>query len=264
VTAAANWPDERARTMSAAFGSPRWLTAFIDFPASEFEAGTRFWLAATGYRLSDSRGEQAEFASLLPTDGDDYLRVQRLGDGPTRLHLDVHVDDPWAVAEQAEAAGAELVDAGQHSYVVLRSPAGIVFCLVTQRLAATPAATSWDGGHDSRVDEVVFDIPADDLAAELAFWKALAGGDWWAVEGSYPFEARPADGWALRLRLQPAAIARTPVGHLHIRTADRAAEVARLVGAGAVVTAVRDGWTVMAGPGGMSLCVLETSGDVSD
>jgi hypothetical protein len=250
--------------MSAAFGSPRWLTAFIDFPASEFEAGTRFWLAATGYDLSASRGEQAEFATLVPAEGHDYLRVQRLGDGPTRLHLDVHVDDPWAVAEQAEAAGAELIDAGQHSYVVLRSPAGIVFCLVTQKLADVPAPAGWAGGHESRIEEVVFDIPAEHVEAELAFWKALAGGQWWAVAGDYPFEARASDGWALRLRLQPAAIARTPVGHLHVRTTDRAAEVARLVEAGAVVSAVRDGWTVLSGPGGMSLCVLETSGDVAD
>lgn len=250
--------------MSAAFGSPRWLTAFIDFPASEFDAGTQFWLAATGYGLSTPRGEQSEFATLVPPDGDDYLRVQRLGDGPTRLHLDVHVDDPWTVAEQAEAAGATLVDSSQHSYVVLRSPAGIVFCLVTQRLAGVPAASGWPGGHDSRVDEVVFDIPGADLAAELAFWKALAGGSWRAVDGDYPFEARSPDAWALRLRLQPAAIAKAPVGHLHLRTADRAAEVARLVAAGAVVTAVRAGWTVLSAPGGMSLCVLETSGDVAD
>jgi hypothetical protein len=249
--------------MSATFGSPRWLTAFIDFPASEFDVGTRFWLAATGYRLSASRGEDAEFATLVPGSGDDYLRVQRLGDGPTRLHLDVHVDDPWAAAERAEGAGAELLDASQHSYVVLRSPAGIVFCLVTQRLADVPAATAWAGGHESRVDEVVFDVPADDLDAELAFWKALAGGAWRSAGGDYPFEARVPDGWALRLRLQPAAIARTPVGHLHVRTADRTAEVARLVEAGAVVTAVRDGWTVMSGPGGMSLCVLELSAATS-
>jgi hypothetical protein len=250
--------------MSAAFGSPRWLTAFIDFPASEFDAGTRFWLAATGYELSAARGEQAEFATLVPAVGDDYLRVQRLGDGPTRLHLDVHVDDPWTVAEQAEAAGATLVDTGQHSYVVLRSPAGIVFCLVTQQLAAVPGPAAWPDGHDSRVDEVVFDIPGDDLEAEVAFWKTLAGGEWRSVDGDYPFEARAADAWAVRLRLQPAAIARSPVGHLHVRTADRAAEVARLVEAGAVVSAVRAGWTVMSAPGGMSLCVLESPGDIAD
>lgn len=250
--------------MSAAFGSPRWLTAFIDFPASEFDAGTQFWLAATGYRLSAPRGEQAEFATLVPPDGDDYLRVQRLGDGPTRLHLDVHVDDPWAVAEEAEAAGAVLVDSTQHSYVVLRSPAGIVFCLVTQQFADVPAAARWPGGHHSRVDEVVFDIPAGDLDAELGFWRTLAGGEWRAVGGDYPFEARAADAWALRLRLQPAAVARAPVGHLHVRTIDRSAEVARLVASGAVVTAVRNGWTVLSAPGGMSLCVLESSSEVAD
>ncbi len=243
--------------MAALFGSPRWLTAFIDFPASDFEAGTQFWLAATGYRLSAPRGQQQEFASLLPPHGDDYLRVQRLGDGPTRLHLDVHVDDPWAVAAQAEAVGAELTNASQHSSLVLRSPAGVVFCLVTGRAGEVPAAADWADGQRSRVDEVVFDIPAPDLEAEVAFWQALAGGQWRSVGGEYPFEGRAAGAWALRLRLQPAVIARAPIGHLHLRTTHRTAEVARLVAAGAEVGAVRDGWTVMSGPGGMSLCVLD-------
>lgn len=250
--------------MPATFGSPRWLTAFIDFPASEFDAGTRFWLSATGYELSAPRGGHAEFATLVPPAGDDYLRVQRLGDGPTRLHLDVAVDEPWAVAEQAEAAGATLLDTGQHSYVVLRSPAGIVFCLVTASVADVPAAVGWPEGHDSRVDEVVFDIPGVDLDEELVFWRELAGGQWRAVDGDYPFQARAADRWALRLRLQPAVIAATPVGHLHIRTADRTAEVARLVAAGAVVNAVRAGWTVLSAPGGMSLCVLDATAEAVD
>jgi hypothetical protein len=139
-----------------------------------------------------------------------------------------------------------------------------VFCLVGAPLAGVPSAAGWPEGHDSRVDEVVFDIPGPDLDAELAFWRKLAGGEWRAVGGDYPFEARSPDGWPLRLRLQPAAIAKAPVGHLHIRTADRAAEVARLVASGAVVIAVRDGWTVMSAPGGMSLCVLERSGEIAD
>ena len=28
---------------------PFWLTVFLDYPAAEFDAGVRFWRAATGY-----------------------------------------------------------------------------------------------------------------------------------------------------------------------------------------------------------------------
>lgn len=83
---------------------PHWLTVFLDYPAVEFDAGTRFWLGVTGYELSPLRGDRDEFASLLPGTGDDYLKVQRLEQGSTRLHLDLHVPDPFAAAETAEGS----------------------------------------------------------------------------------------------------------------------------------------------------------------
>ncbi|HVT71392.1 MAG TPA: hypothetical protein VHF26_26845 [Trebonia sp.] len=57
----------------------RWLTVFLDFPASGFDQGTAFWREVTGSGLSSFRGPGGEFATLLSPDGDPYLRVQRLG-----------------------------------------------------------------------------------------------------------------------------------------------------------------------------------------
>ena len=59
--------------------------------------------------MSPSRGENGEFATLMPPDGDDFLRVQRLADGPSRIHLDLHVDDPSTAAERAVGLGAKVV-----------------------------------------------------------------------------------------------------------------------------------------------------------
>ena len=76
--------------------SYRWLTAFLDFPADSFDAGVAFWQAVTGSGLSAFRGANGEFATLLPPDGDAYLRVQRLAAGDGGCHLDLHLDTATA------------------------------------------------------------------------------------------------------------------------------------------------------------------------
>ena len=72
---------------------------------------------------------------------------------------------------------------------------------------------------------------------------------------------RSADGLAFDLRLQPSQFADVPMGHLHIVTDDRAAEVARLVEAGAVVRAVREHTSVLEPPGGLAVCVVDQERD---
>jgi hypothetical protein len=65
----------------------RWLTVFLDFPAGSFGAGVAFWREVTGSGLSPFRGAAGEFATLLPADGDAYLRVQRIADGPRETEM---------------------------------------------------------------------------------------------------------------------------------------------------------------------------------
>ena len=79
----------------------RWLTVFLDFPAASFGAGVAFWREVTGSGLSPRRGAAGEFATLLPADGDAYLRVQRVAGGSGGHHLDLHVDPALASVEQA-------------------------------------------------------------------------------------------------------------------------------------------------------------------
>jgi hypothetical protein len=240
----------------SALQPPRWLTVFIDFPAVEFAAGVQFWLAATGYSLSASRGDHDEFATLVPPAGDAYLKVQRLGDGLTRLHLDVHVDDPQAFASQAVELGAEIVDGDQPSHVVLRSPAGSIFCAVHALDAAVPPSAVWSGSQHSRVNQICLDVPQDGYQAELVFWQALLGGRWKVRHGE-PLATRMAENGALEFRLQPSMLAREPSGHLHLATDDRAAEVNRLVALGAVKRADRGSWTLLEAVGGMAICVVD-------
>jgi len=234
--------------------APAWLTAFVDFPADLFERGAAFWQAVTGATLSPPRGETGEFATLVPADGDAFLRVQRLGDGPVRVHLDVH-------------------RAGQ-DFAIRRSPGGFVYCEVGEGESVRPAPVAWPGGHTSLVDQVCLDIPADRYDEECAFWAEETG--WEMRSGSRPeFRAlvRPA-GIPLRILLQRLDEPRTsqigsasstdPAGtpglvhaHLDLATSDRAAETRRHLALGATVVGHGPRWTVLCDPVGQRYCITD-------
>ena len=154
---------------------PTWLTAFIDLPPASYDVGVRFWEGVTGYAVSPSRGEQGEFATLVPPEGDAFLRVQRIVDGPAGVHLDVHRP-------------------GQ-PFEVRRSPGGLDYCEVSEPLSRRPPPATWPGGHWSIVDQVCLDIAAPAYERECAFWRDLTGLE---LQDSTYFEefrtlARPAD-----------------------------------------------------------------------
>ena len=236
---------------------PFWLTIFLDLPAERHERGTAFWQAATGYGLSPSRGEQDEFATLVPPDGDAHLKLQRTAADQPGVHLDVHVRDLDEAVAEATAQGAELLARPGHA--LLRSPAGFVFCLVTEPNQRAAPAADW-GTHRSRVDQLTVDIAPDAWGPETAFWSHLTG---WAVRtGSRPEFARldtPAE-LPVRILLQRRGHGGTS-GHLDIATDDRAREIARLEGHGAARLRDGDGWTVLTGPDGSTLCVTDRRPD---
>jgi len=234
---------------------PFWLTVFLDYPPSELEAGVRFWRYGTGYGLSPTRGEANEFATLVPPSGDDYLRVQRLGDGPTGLHLDLHVGDPRTAAAAAVAAGAQLMAESAEGYFVLRSPAGFPFCLVTKPASTVPAPITWPAGHRSRVSQFCLDVPHRLYAAEVRFFQTVVGGEWRELDAPET-AVLPAGSRAVGVRLQPAELATEVTAHLHIATDDLPAEVARLSALGARPRGNRPGKTILEAPGGAALCVV--------
>lgn len=231
------------------------MSAFVDVPGPEFERSVTFWSAVTGYAPSPRRGEDDEFLTLVPPTGDDHLRMQRLGDGPPRIHLDLHVDDPRVAADRAVAIGAsEVADDG---YVTMCSPGGLVFCFVAHPAGDAAPPVRWPDGSRSLVDQVCLDIPRDSFDAEAAFWQELLG--WTTAGSSYPeFERleRP-DGQPLRVLLQRVGGAGPVRAHLDLACSDREREVLRHVGLGARVVADREAWTVMADPVGMTYCLTD-------
>lgn len=237
--------------------TPFWISAFLDFAPDGFEPGVRFWSSVTEYDVSPPRGDDAEFATLLPRDGDAFLRVQRRGAGGDRVHLDLHVADPRAAADRAAGLGATVV--ADHGYVVLLSPGGFTFCFVAHEAATRPRPSTWPGGHSSLVDQVCLDIPASSYERESEFWRDLTG---WeerrsAVSTDFHSLLRP-EGHPLRLLLQRLGEQDGEVrAHLDWATTDRAAETARHVRSGARVLDTREHWTVLADPNGRAYCLTD-------
>ena len=215
---------------------PAWLTAFLDLAADELDPAVAFWQGVTGYELSPPRGEHDEFATLLPPDGEAFLRVQRIGSRRSGVHLDLH--------------------APGHDFEVRTSPGGLPFCLVPGSESVSPAPARWADGNRSMVDQVCIDIPPALWDDECTYWAELTG--WELFQGGRPEfrRLRKPAGQPLNLLLQRLDEGDGPVrAHLDLAADDRAAETRRHEALGATVVAEREGWTVMRPPAGPVYCI---------
>jgi hypothetical protein len=208
--------------------------------------------------VSAPRGDHREFATLVPPEGDDFLRVQRVQDGPGGLHLDLHVADPRASADAAKDLGAsEVADLG---HVLMRSPGGFPFCFVTHPAATRPAELVHDDGTASIVDQVCLDLPAAAHDEECAFWEAVTRQRHVDVASPEFSRLARADGQPLQFLLQLLHETSGRVrGHLDLAADDRAAEVRRHVELGARLEAEHAHWTVLSDPAGAPYCITDRS-----
>lgn len=237
--------------------SPSWVTAFLDLADDDFKAGVVFWAEVTGYGVSAPRGEGGEFATLVPRRGAAFLRVQKLAVGPSRIHLDLHVSDPRAAAEEAVFLGARVVHLSKHGYVVMASPGGFTVCFVSAPAATRPEAATWPGGR-SIVDQVCLDIPPSAYEAETAFWRDLTGWELArsAVATQFSHLRRP-PGQPFRLLLQRLDDERPMAAHLDLAADDRDAETERHLALGARLVRREEHWTVLTDPAGSAYCITD-------
>ncbi|TXS53447.1 VOC family protein [Streptomyces sp. uw30] len=238
--------------------SIRWTYAFIDRPAADFARAHTFWTAVTDTGLSDFRGDQGEFVTLLPGGGaDPCVKAQGVDSGPGGAHLDFAVDDVEEFVASALRHGADL--AAEHDgWAVLRSPAGQLFCAVPwQGESVRPPVV-----RGSRLDQVCVDVPPSAFDAEVAFWGGLLDG-WLSVPGSLPefHVLRPPAGLPVRVLLQRLGEERagrerpTAAAHLDLACADIPGTRARHEELGATFVAQGAHWTVMRDPAGGTYCL---------
>jgi hypothetical protein len=109
-------------------------TVVLDYPDDVHDRARRFWQRAldAGVRRGTANPEYHVLehpAALGP------VLVQNLGDGPSRLHLDIESDDTGAEVARLVAAGAVEV-ARTGDWIVLRDPGGLLFCVVPAEVDA--------------------------------------------------------------------------------------------------------------------------------
>jgi hypothetical protein len=115
----------------------------IDVAPADHENEVAFWSGAAG-RLT--QGERYPEYHWTEIPGQDVaLLVQRLDDGESRVHVDIHTTDVDAEVARLEQLGATRVRQ-VHSWWIMRDPAGLPFCVIpdtTERLT-DDNALRWD------------------------------------------------------------------------------------------------------------------------
>jgi Glyoxalase-like domain len=102
----------------------------IDVPEAGHDRELAFWQGATGQPLARfDRHPEYHGAALH---GQEFaLLIQRLDDGPARVHLDIHTDDLAAEVRRLEQLGAQRVQQ-VHGWQIMRDPAGLLFCVLPE------------------------------------------------------------------------------------------------------------------------------------
>jgi predicted enzyme related to lactoylglutathione lyase len=114
----------------------------IDATADTFAATASFWADAIG-ATAERDDDEPEYAELRGHAGELAVLVQKLGEGtPARVHLDIESDDVEAEAARLTALGAEEVERIR-SWVVMRDPAGLVFCVIRAQPGFDATTTTW-------------------------------------------------------------------------------------------------------------------------
>ena len=122
----------------------RLCAASIDVPRAFYDADTAFWSGAT-QRPPEVDADDPDYASFGAMAPGVEVFVQAVGDAVPRIHLDIETDDVEAEVARLTALGATEVERIK-TWVVMRDPVGVVFCVVRVQDAAVfeASARAWE------------------------------------------------------------------------------------------------------------------------
>ena len=120
----------------------RFCAALIDVPADVYEKTIAFWGGALGKADAAPDDDDPDYTDLGNPMPRMQFMVQRVG-APARMHLDIETDDVDAEVARLTTLGASAVERVK-TWVVMRDPAGLVFCVVRPQFADFPeGANEW-------------------------------------------------------------------------------------------------------------------------
>lgn len=232
----------------------------VDVPAEVHDAARAFWAEALGAAARAADGPCTHLDGARSPVG---VHLQRLGEGPARVHLDLEASDPAGTVAHLEALGATHAWDAEDG-PVLRDPAGLLLCVCPtgqpQHLADAEPGHAW-------LDRVVLDLPSARHDAALAFWASALD----TVPHTFPppfdaftlVPAVAAPGGTVDLLLQDVGEGRPGI-HVDLHVTDPVArdrEVDRLVAHGARVVGRHRHWVVLHDPAGLAVCVVPEAVD---
>ena len=103
----------------------------IDVAPSDHDDEVVFWSGATGQPLTQS-GRYPEYHWGEIPGQDVGVLVQRLDEGASRVHVDIHTTDVNAEVTRLEQLGAIRIRQ-VHDWWIMRDPAGLPFCVIPDR-----------------------------------------------------------------------------------------------------------------------------------
>ena len=103
-------------------------TVVFDFAPEVHAAASEFWRVALAAELRPGT-TYPEYHVLEHPAATGSVLTQLLGDGPSRIHLDIESDDAGAEVARLCRAGASVVEV-HDDWTVLVDPAGNLFCVV--------------------------------------------------------------------------------------------------------------------------------------
>jgi hypothetical protein len=112
----------------------------IDVTPSDHKPELLFWQAAAGGHWSAHQLSEYHGATLPGQDLE--LLVQRLEDGPSRVHLDIHTNDLEAEVERLQRLGAVRIRQLRNLWI-MQDPAGLPFCVIHDPQLSDDGGQSW-------------------------------------------------------------------------------------------------------------------------
>jgi hypothetical protein len=235
--------------------SPTWITLFLDVAGDRWPSAVEFWATVTGCDASPPRGEHDQFRTLRPAHDHPWLKMQRVDETASRIHLDLDHPDRQASVQESLRHGA------QHAWTyegvpVMRSPGGLLYC---HTLPESEQPRMDRAGLNAVADQVCLDIPPPLWDAEIEFWQAMTGR---------PFEPGLRPEFAILRDPDPSGPPRILLqrldddadgvtAHVDFAVADRQSQIRHHESLGARRISDFERWTQMRAPSGHVYCLTD-------